>query len=78
MANGVAELARKMPSIEDRCEFEGDGIAAARAGLRATLYEVRERESGDEFCLKLWRKRERRRTRSCASFGAMRCAMCSV
>lgn len=57
MARGVANIARKAPSIEDRFEFEGDGVAAtARAELRATLYEVRERESGDEFCLKLWRK----------------------
>jgi len=57
MAKGVAKIARKGPSIDDRFEFDGDGVAAAaRDELRATLYEVRERESGDEFCLKLWRK----------------------
>jgi hypothetical protein len=57
MAKNVAKSARKAPSIENRFEFEGDGVTAApRAELRATLYEVRERESGDEFCLKLWRK----------------------
>lgn len=57
MANVLNKITRKLPLIEDRFEFEGDGVTtAARAELRATLYEVRERESGDEFCLKLWRK----------------------
>ena len=57
MAKGVARFVRKAPPIEHRFEFDGDGVVTtARAELRATLYEVRERESGDEFCLKLWRK----------------------
>jgi hypothetical protein len=52
-----AKTRRNRPSIDERFEFEGDGVtAAARAELQATLYEVRERESGDEFCLELWRK----------------------
>jgi hypothetical protein len=57
MGRGLAKIGRNLRSIEDRFEFDGDGVvAAARAELRATLYEVRERNSGDEFCLKLWRK----------------------
>lgn len=31
-------------------------LLVLHCALRGTLYEVRERESGDEFCLKLWRK----------------------
>jgi SpoVK/Ycf46/Vps4 family AAA+-type ATPase len=57
MAKGVAKIARKGSSLDDRFEFEGDGVkTAARLELQATHYEVTERESGDAFCLKLWRK----------------------
>lgn len=57
MATNVGKLARKMAAIEDRFEIGDDGVATApRSELCATIYEVTERSTGDEYCLKLWRK----------------------
>ena len=57
MAKHAGRPARKAPAIEDRFEIGDDGVATApRSELRATIYEVTERSTGDEFCLKLWRK----------------------
>jgi len=48
---------RQRETIEGRFSFDGDGIATgARDALRGTLFEVTDRASGDEYCLKLWRK----------------------
>ncbi len=57
MAKNAGKSVRKSPAIEDRFEIGDDGVATApRSELRATIYEVTERSTGDEFCLKLWRK----------------------
>ena len=57
MARNGGKPARKTPAIEDRFEIGDDGVATApRSELRASIYEVTDRATGDEFCLKLWRK----------------------
>lgn len=57
MAKARRALARQRQKIDERFEFDGDGVAAGvRDMLRGTLFEVTERQSGDEFCIKLWRK----------------------
>lgn len=57
MAMGSKKHSRFRPTIDERFEFEGDGVThTARETLRATLFQVTERETGNEFCLKLWRK----------------------
>lgn len=57
MAKNAGKTARKAPAIEDRFEISDDGVATApRLELRASIYEVTDRATGDEFCLKLWRK----------------------
>ena len=48
---------RTKPSLEDRFVFIGDGVAPEdQAALRSALFEVEDRISGAEQCLKLWRK----------------------
>lgn len=44
-------------SLEDRFEFIGDAVAAGdRAALRSALFDVKDKVSGAERSLKLWRK----------------------
>jgi hypothetical protein len=48
---------RAKPSLEDRFEFIGDAVAPGdREALRSAMFEVEDRLSGVERCLKLWRK----------------------
>lgn len=48
---------RAKPSLEDRFEFVGDAVAPGdREALRSAMFEVEDRLSGVERCLKLWRK----------------------
>jgi DNA polymerase III delta prime subunit len=43
-------------NLEDRFSFDAGIAPGNRDALQGTLFEVSERETGDEFCLKLWRK----------------------
>lgn len=57
--SGMTEVlaTRAQQRIDDRFDFDGEGVPAdARDELCGTLYEVIERQTGDQFCLKLWRK----------------------
>jgi hypothetical protein len=48
---------RAKPSLEDRFEFVGDAVAPGdREALRSAMFDVEDRLSGVERCLKLWRK----------------------
>lgn len=54
-----ARTSRKkaLPPLEQRFDFLGDGMAVGRTEvLRPALFEVEDRQTGREHCLKLWRK----------------------
>jgi hypothetical protein len=56
MADG-SKSKRTKSSLEDRFKFAGDAVAPGdRGALRPALFEVEDRVSGVERCLKLWRK----------------------
>lgn len=48
---------RAKPTLETRFNFVGDAVAPAdRESLRSAIFEVEDRHTGAERCLKLWRK----------------------
>jgi hypothetical protein len=48
---------RNLPPLEERFSFEGDAITPGdRKALRSALFDVEDRQTGYERCLKLWRK----------------------
>lgn len=48
---------RKLEPLDERFEFIGEGIAAGdRGALKPALYEVHDKATGTDRCLKLWRK----------------------
>ncbi|KAB2943510.1 MAG: DNA helicase [Hyphomicrobium sp.] len=57
MGNPSGKTSQKRRSLDARFEFDGDGVTTrSREALGHTYFEVTDRQTGEEFCLKLWRK----------------------
>jgi hypothetical protein len=53
----VRKRTAKRPPLEDRFEFIGDAsVHANREALRSAVYPVRDRQTGMDCALRLWRK----------------------